>query len=70
MTFVREAPLIGHGTGSIEDLFRRSAIGETGATGVVTNNPHSQIFGSAIHRALRSLPHRGLDRLDRHGCRR
>ena len=29
VTFVREAPLIGHGTGSIADLFRRSAIGQT-----------------------------------------
>ena len=32
VTFVREAPLVGHGTGSIADLFRRSAIGQTGAT--------------------------------------
>ena len=31
LSFVREAPLIGHGTGSIADLFRRSAIGQTGA---------------------------------------
>jgi O-antigen ligase len=48
MTFVREAPLIGHGTGSIADLFRRSAIGQTGAVSVATVNPHSQIFGVAI----------------------
>jgi O-antigen ligase len=46
-TFVREAPFIGHGTGSIGDLFGRSAIGQTGAVGVATN-PHSQIFGVAI----------------------
>ena len=52
MMFVREAPLFGHGTGSMADLFRRSAIGETGATGVVTDNPHSQIFGIAIQLGL------------------
>jgi O-antigen ligase len=48
MTFVREAPLIGHGIGSIADLFRRSAVGQNGAVGVATVNPHSQIFGVAI----------------------
>jgi hypothetical protein len=52
MTFVREAPLIGHGTGSIADLFRRSAVGHTGAVGVATVNPHSQIFGVAIQLGL------------------
>jgi O-antigen ligase len=52
VTLVREAPLIGHGTGSIADLFRRSAIGQTGATGVATVNPHSQIFGVAIQVGL------------------
>jgi O-antigen ligase len=51
-TFVREAPLIGHGTGSIADLFRRSAIGQSGAVGVATVNPHSQIFGVAIQVGL------------------
>jgi O-antigen ligase len=52
VTLVREAPLIRHGTGSIADLFRRSAIGQTGATGVATVNPHSQIFGVAIQLGL------------------
>jgi hypothetical protein len=52
MTFVREAPLIGHGTGSIADLFRRSAIGQTGAASVATVNPHSQMFGVAIQLGL------------------
>ena len=37
-TFVREAPFIGHGTGSIGDLFGRSAIGQTGAVGVATKS--------------------------------
>ena len=52
MTFVREAPLIGHGTGSIADLFRRSAIGQTGAASVATVNPHSQVFGVAVQLGL------------------
>ena len=52
MTFVHEAPLIGHGTGSIADLFRRSAIGQTGAAGIATVNPHSQIFAVAIQLGL------------------
>jgi len=52
MIFVREAPLIGHGTGSIANLFRRSAVGETGAAAVATVNPHSQIFAVAIQLGL------------------
>jgi O-antigen ligase len=52
MTFVRGAPLIGHGTGSIADMFRNSAVGQTGAAAVATVNPHSQIFGVAIQLGL------------------
>lgn len=52
MTFVRSAPLIGHGTGSIADLFRRSAAGETGAGAVASVNPHNQIFAVAIQLGL------------------
>jgi hypothetical protein len=52
MTFVRSAPLIGHGTGSVADLFRRSALGETGAAGVATVNPHNQVFAVAIQLGL------------------
>jgi O-antigen ligase len=52
IAFVRQAPLIGHGTGSIADLFRRSALGQQGAAGVATDNPHSQVFGIAIQLGL------------------
>jgi len=52
LSFVREAPLVGHGTGSIAELFRRSAIGQTGAAGIATVNPHSQVFGVAIQLGL------------------
>jgi O-antigen ligase len=40
--FIREAPVIGHGTGSIRGLFERAAIGKTGAEGVIVSNPHNQ----------------------------
>jgi O-antigen ligase len=46
--FVREAPVVGHGTGSIPQLFRRSSVGQTGAAGVVSVNPHNQILAVAI----------------------
>ena len=42
ITFVREAPIIGHGTGSIPELFRRSAVGQVGAAAVPSVNPHNQ----------------------------
>ncbi len=48
MTFAREAPVLGHGTGSIPELFRRSTVGQTGATAVVSVNPHNQILAVAI----------------------
>ena len=46
--FVREAPLIGHGTGSIGSLFEKAAAGQTGAAGVAAVNPHNQTFAVAI----------------------
>ena len=52
LSFVRDAPVIGHGTGSIADLFRRSSSGQTGAASVATVNPHSQIFAVAIQLGL------------------
>jgi O-antigen ligase len=45
--FIVTAPVIGHGTGSIPDQFRRTAVGE-GLTGLRANNPHSQVFAVAI----------------------
>jgi hypothetical protein len=48
VTFVRTAPLIGHGTGSIGEQFRNAAAGQSGAAGVVSVNPHNQIFAVAI----------------------
>jgi O-antigen ligase len=48
IAFVGEAPVIGHGTGAIPELFRRSAVGQTGAAAGVSVNPHNQILAVAI----------------------
>jgi O-antigen ligase len=45
--FIKAAPVIGHGTGSIPDQFRRTAVGD-GLSGLRANNPHSQVFAVAI----------------------
>jgi hypothetical protein len=50
--FVAEAAVIGHGTGSIGALFRRSAIGQTGASAQASVNPHNQTFAVAIQLGL------------------
>lgn len=48
VSFIADAPVLGHGTGSINPLFRRAAEGETGAAGVAAANPHQQVFAVAI----------------------
>ena len=50
--FVREAPMIGHGTGSMPSLFLKAAAGQTGAAGSATTNPHNQTFAVAIQLGL------------------
>jgi hypothetical protein len=47
-----KAPLIGHGTGSIAGMFRRSVFGTTGASAVVASNPHQQTLAIAIQFGL------------------
>ena len=44
--------MIGHGTGSMPDLFRRAAAGESGAQAVTSVNPHNQFFAVAIQLGL------------------
>jgi 8-oxo-dGTP pyrophosphatase MutT (NUDIX family) len=46
--FVSAAPLIGHGTGSIRDQFRRSAEDKIGVSADIAANPHNQTFAVAI----------------------
>ena len=50
--FVESAPLIGHGTGSITKMFRKAAIGRSGARAEVSSNPHNQTFAVAIQLGL------------------
>jgi O-antigen ligase len=52
LAFVREAPLIGHGTGSIRRLFERAATNQTGLAAEVTSNPHNQILYAAVQWGL------------------
>ena len=46
--FVAEAPLIGHGTGTIAALFARASAGQIGVGGVASHNPHNQTLAVAI----------------------
>jgi O-antigen ligase len=52
LAFIREAPLIGHGTGSIHAQFESAAAGHTGAQGVASANPHNQTFAVGIQLGL------------------
>jgi O-antigen ligase len=52
VVFVSEAPVLGHGTGSIPSLFRRAATGDTGIAAAVTGNPHNQTLEIAIQFGL------------------
>jgi O-antigen ligase len=46
--FIRQAPVIGHGTGTIRTLFEKAATGQTGAAGVAAANPHNQTLAVGI----------------------
>jgi O-antigen ligase len=50
--FIRAAPFFGHGTGAINDLFRRSVIGQEQAGAIASENPHQQILTVAIQLGL------------------
>jgi len=52
LQIVATAPVIGHGTGSMSEQFRRVTSGSTGASSVVTVNPHNQILAVAIQLGL------------------
>jgi hypothetical protein len=46
--FIQDAPVVGHGTGSIREQFRRSTVGQTGMAALASANPHNQIFAVGI----------------------
>ncbi|MBI5321022.1 O-antigen ligase family protein [Bradyrhizobium sp.] len=49
LRFIGEAPLVGHGTGSIRGLFEKAATGgAAGASAQVVANPHNQTLSVAI----------------------
>jgi O-antigen ligase len=52
LRFFSQAPAIGHGTGTIRSLYQKSAMGETGAAGEVSANPHNQTFAIGIQLGL------------------
>ena len=47
VSFISDAPILGHGTGSIRELFRQAA-GQSGASALVSDNPHNQTLTIAI----------------------
>ncbi len=55
IVFFREAPLIGHGTGSTLHLFEQAAIGQTAVTAEVVANPHNQTFSIVIQWGVSGL---------------
>jgi O-antigen ligase len=52
LAFIRQAPVIGHGTGSMGGLFAQAAIGKIGSAASSSNNPHNQTFAVAIQLGL------------------
>jgi O-antigen ligase len=50
--FVAEAPVFGHGTGSIPTLFRNAASQDSRIAAAVTGNPHNQTLEIAIQLGL------------------
>lgn len=48
LRFISEAPLFGHGTGSIRGLFEEAAVDQRGASAAVISNPHNQTLNVAI----------------------
>ena len=48
LSFVKTAPVVGHGTGSIAEQFRNAAASDGGSASELSVNPHNQIFAVAI----------------------
>jgi len=50
--FLGDAPLLGHGTGSIRAQFERDAVGQTGLAAEIVSNPHNQTLNVAVQWGL------------------
>jgi O-antigen ligase len=48
LEIIASAPILGHGTGTIVEQFRRVTAGGSGAGAVAADNPHNQTFAVAI----------------------
>jgi O-antigen ligase len=48
LRFFSQAPLLGHGTGSIQGLFEKAAVDQSGAAAQVIGNPHNQTLNVAV----------------------
>ncbi len=48
LRFFSEAPILGHGTGSIRRLFEEAAVDQSGAAAQVIGNPHNQTLNVAV----------------------
>jgi O-antigen ligase len=48
LQFFREAPVIGHGTGSVKLLFTEAAANQSGASAEIIANPHNQTLYAAV----------------------
>jgi hypothetical protein len=48
LQLIATAPVFGHGTGTVMDLFRKLASEGSGASATVTDQPHNQTFQIAI----------------------
>src|SRR5260370_7710748 len=54
--FISEAPIFGHGTGSIRSLFEAAAVDHLGAAADVVANPHNQTLNPPLPRTPLRLP--------------
>jgi len=50
--FVEQAPILGHGTGSINEMYRRSQTNDDSAASIPAENPHQQLLAVAIQLGL------------------
>jgi O-antigen ligase len=48
LRFISEAPIIGHGTGSLRGLFQRAAAGDNASQRDIISNPHNQTLNVAV----------------------
>jgi O-antigen ligase len=52
VVIISNAPVFGHGTGSIHEQFRQAAVGHSGVSGLASANPHNQVLAIAIQLGL------------------